>query len=77
MLSSPGLEKKFSMITEHENQSEIEDDLRSHPSLLYTEASSKEKKSLTMSKTKPKSENKKEGKQPKNRTKKKHKKEMH
>lgn len=77
MLSSPGLENKFSMITEHENQSEIDDDLRSHPSLLYTEASSKEKKSLTISKTKPKSDNKKEGKQPKNRTKKKHKKEMH
>lgn len=77
MLSSPGLEKGFSLITEHENPSDVEDELRSHPSLFYTEASSKEKKSLTMAKPKPKSDNKKEGKQPKNRTKKKHKKEMH
>jgi hypothetical protein len=74
---SPGLNKKFSMLTEHEIHSDGEDDLKSHTSVYHSEVSSKDKKSLNMSKLKPKNDCKKDGKQPKNRTKKKLKKEMH
>lgn len=76
--SSPRMQNEASFTLEHDIGSDVDDDLRSHPSLyISSEASQRDKKAPPMNKAKSKHDGKKDGKHMKHKTKKKHKKEMH
>lgn len=79
--TSPKLQPDYSFsLDNYDFGSDLEDDLKSHPSVYASETgnlSSKDHKGPSMSKSKSKADSKKEGKQAKHKTKKKHKKEMH